>query len=110
LPAAESGVKRQYMEIVELVISVLWFVIVLVVGVPCLAKGIYFTFRAVSNSNPEVMTKNRYTRFNVFNALLVPNALNKDGVQYRAKAGKNLLIFIVLVFITFVGGLFYGQI
>ena len=98
------------MEIVESVISVLWFVIVLVVGVPCLAKGMYFTFRAVSNSNPEVITKNSYTRFNVFNALFVPNALNREGVKYRAKAGKNLFIFIVLVFITFVGGLSHGQI
>ena len=52
---------------------------------------------ALSNQNCEVTSKNRYTSFNFTNALWVSNALNPKGKMYRAKAFKNLSVFIILV-------------
>ena len=96
------------MEIVEIVISVVWLAILLVVGLPSLVKGMYFTIRAVGNNNASITKENRFTRFNIFNALFVPGALNEEGIKYRARACKNLLVFIGLILITAIGGFFNG--
>ena len=88
------------MEFTKIIIEVVWLAILLAVGLPCLVRGMYFTFKAVSNNEPSVATKNRFTRFNPFNALFVPGALNEAGIQYRLRAAKNLLVFVVLILIT----------
>ncbi len=80
----------------------------LIVGLPSLIKGMYFTIKAVGNHNVNITKENRFTRFNTFNALFVPGALNEEGIKYRAKAGKNLLVFFGLFLITAAGGFFNG--
>ena len=88
------------MEIAKILITLIWLVIMLLVGLPCLIRGVYFTFKAVLNNEQRMVANNRFTRFNVFNALFVPGALNEAGVLYRHRAGKNLFVFVVLILIT----------
>lgn len=97
------------MEIVGLSIALISFSITVVIGGISLIRGVYFLFKALSNSNLDIAESNYFITFNFTNAIWVPNGLTAKGREYRAKAIKCLGIFIILSAITAALTMFTGS-
>ncbi len=63
-------------------------------------RAIYFLAKALSHTNKEVASRNRYISFNFTNAIWIHNGLTEVGCRYRTKALVNLGVFMVLIGIT----------
>jgi hypothetical protein len=76
--------------------SIFFAITIIFIGI-AFFKSMYFFYKALSNTNKDVAKNNYFTSFNFTNALWVPNGLTSKGREYRAKAIKNLGIFIILI-------------
>jgi magnesium-transporting ATPase (P-type) len=84
------------MEMLGIISTSIIFAITIVIVAIALFKGLYFFYKALSNTNKEIAKNNYFTSFNLINAIWVPNGLTSKGREYRSKAIKKLGVFIIL--------------
>jgi hypothetical protein len=87
-------------------------IILLAVGIPIVFitwfKCAINLFKIWSHVKQEALKAHGFLRFNKFNAIFVPNALDEEGIKARNILLKNTLLFVATVVVVMSYGMWSG--